>query len=117
MVADVLRSIAGHESEPAGQVFQNVKMFTQMPARQLLAVMNLGYGRSLGVTCAHCHVAGEWASDAKPQKQIARDMARMVGTINGTLLKEIPNLRTPNPLVNCTTCHRGAIRPALNLSP
>lgn len=117
LVAEVLQAIAGHETEPAGQVFRNVKMLTQMPARQLLAVMNVGYARSLGVGCAHCHVVGQWASEEKPQKQIARDMARMLGTINGQLLKEIPNLRGPNPVVNCTTCHRGAVRPALNLAP
>jgi hypothetical protein len=117
MVAEVLQRIAGRENEPAGQVFQNVKMLGQMPARQLLAIMNVGYGRSLGVTCAHCHVVGEWASEEKPQKQIAREMARMAATINGQLLEQIPNLRSPNPTVNCTTCHRGAVRPALNLPP
>jgi hypothetical protein len=35
-----------------------------------------------------------------------------VATINGTLLKNIQNLRSPNPTVTCTTCHRGQVKPA-----
>jgi hypothetical protein len=111
----VLADIAGHENEPAGQVFKNVKSLTAVPAGRLVAIMNLGYGRSLGVSCAHCHVAGNWASDDKPQKQIARDMIQMASTINTQLLANIKNLRGPQPIVNCTTCHRGQVKPALNL--
>ncbi|HVT38702.1 MAG TPA: c-type cytochrome [Gemmatimonadaceae bacterium] len=112
---EVLTSIAGHESEPAGQVFKNVKALTDIPASRLVAIMNNGYGRSLGVSCTHCHVAGQWDSDSKPQKQIARDMAQMVVTINGQLLANIKNLKGPQAIVNCTTCHRGAVKPALNM--
>jgi len=111
----VLASIAGREKEPAGQVFKNVKRLGAVPAIQLIAIMNTAYAKSLGVSCSHCHVVGEWASDAKPQKQIARDMAAMAATINSQLLAAIPNLRGPDPVVNCTTCHRGSIKPALDL--
>jgi hypothetical protein len=114
-VAEVMKSIAGKEQQPASQVFKNVKMLTNVPAARLLAVMNIGYGKSLGVSCTHCHVAGEWDSDAKPQKQIARDMSAMSATINNQLLRNIPNLKGPSPVVNCTTCHRGQVKPALNL--
>jgi hypothetical protein len=111
----VLASIAGREKEPAGQVFKNVKRLGSVPAIQLLAIMNTGYAKSLGVSCSHCHVVGEWASEAKPQKQIARDMAAMAATINSQLLPAIQHLRGPEPVVNCTTCHRGSIKPALDL--
>jgi hypothetical protein len=77
--------------------------------------MEQGFSRSLGVTCTHCHVAGQWASEEKATKQIAREMSKMVSTINGDLLKKIPDLRSTNPTVNCTTCHRGQTRPALDL--
>jgi predicted metal-dependent phosphotriesterase family hydrolase len=79
--------------------------------------MNLGYGRSLGVSWSHCHVVEDWACEARPQKQIARDMAQMVTTINTQLLRNIQNLKGPNSIVNCTTCHRGRVKPALNLPP
>ena len=73
--------------------------------------------RSLGVNCAHCHVPEKWESDDKPQKQIAREMSAMVAKINGESLKAIKNLQSATPTVNCTTCHRGQIKFALNLPP
>ena len=114
-VAEVMQEIAGREQQPASQVFKNVKMLTNVPAARLLAIMNTGYGKSLGVSCTHCHVAGEWDRDDKPQKQIARDMSAMATTINTQLLRNIPNLKGPSAVVNCTTCHRGQVKPALNL--
>jgi len=114
-VAEVSQQIAGKETLPASQVFKNIKMLTDVPAGRLLAIMNVGYGKSLGVSCTHCHVAGEWEKEDKTQKQTARDMSKMVATINNDLLKNIPNLKGPNAIVNCTTCHRGQVKPALNL--
>jgi photosynthetic reaction center cytochrome c subunit len=114
-VAEVRATIAGKEQLPAGEVFKNVKMNPQMPAARLLAVMNIGYGRSLGVSCTHCHVPGQWDSETKTQKQTARDMSAMVARINNELLKPIPNLKGPNAIVNCTTCHRGQVKPALDM--
>ena len=114
-VAEVRKTIAGKEQMPAGEVFKNVKMNPQMSAARLLAVMNVGYGRSLGVSCTHCHVAGQWDSEARTQKQTARDMSAMVARINGELLKGIPNLKGPNAIVNGTTCHRGQVKPALDM--
>jgi len=114
-VAEVRQQIAGKETLPASQVFKNVKTMGDVPAGRLLAVMNVGYGKSLGVSCTHCHVAGRWDSDEKTQKQTARDMSAMAARINNELLKNIPNLKGPNAIVNCTTCHRGQVKPALNL--
>jgi hypothetical protein len=114
---EVLASIAGKEGQPASQVFQNVKLLTAVPAGRLVAIMNQGYGRSLGVSCAHCHVTTNWASDDKPEKQVARDMIQMANTINTQLLANIKNLKGPQAIVNCTTCHRGQVKPALNLPP
>ena len=85
------------------------------PAGQVLAVMEFGYARSLGVTCTHCHVPEKWESEDKPQKQVARDMSALVGKLNGDLLKNIKNLKSATPTINCTTCHRGEVKPALNL--
>ena len=114
-VAEVRKTIAGKETLPASQVFKNVKVLTDVPAGRLLAIMNLGYGKSLGVSCTHCHVAGEWEKEDKTQKQTARDMSKMAATINNELLKNIPNLKGPDAIVNCTTCHRGHVKPALNI--
>lgn len=114
-LADLRKAIAGQENKPAGEVFKNIQMLKAIPAGRLLRVMELGYAKSLGVNCTHCHVAGAWEKEDKPTKQIARDMAAMVGVINNEQLKKIKNLKGPDSIINCTTCHRGQTKPALNL--
>ncbi len=118
-LAKLREQIKGKEQEPASSVFKNIQtpMLKGRPAAQLLAVMEFGFARSLGVNCTHCHVPDKWESEDKPQKQIARDMSAMVAALNGTTLKGIKNLKSASPTVNCTTCHRGEVKPALNLPP
>ena len=114
-LAELSKRIAGQENKPAGEVFKNIQMLKAMPAARLLKVMELGYSKSLGVNCTHCHVVDQWEKDDKPTKQITREMMKMVGGINNEYLKNIKNLKSENPLINCTTCHRGQIKPALNM--
>ncbi len=110
----VLASIAGRERMPAESVFKNIRVMKQVPAGRLVRIMNLGYARSLGVSCDHCHVVGEWDKEDRAQKQIAREMRAMVDSINFNLLAKIQGLESDNPVVNCTTCHRGLTQPALD---
>ena len=114
-LAELRKSIDGKEQAPAETVFKNIQLLKGMPAARVLRIMELGYSRSLGVTCTHCHIPGAWEKDEKPTKQIARDMAAMMGAINNQHLKQIKNLKSEAPAVNCTTCHRGQTKPALNL--
>ena len=107
--------IAGKEKEPAGTVFKNVQVLGAVPAGRLLGIMQIGYARSLGVTCTHCHVAGDWAADDNAHKRIARQMSLMTRELNDKLLPAIPELAGKEPRVNCTTCHRGQEKPALSL--
>lgn len=118
-LAKLREQIKGKEKDPASTVFKNIQipMLKDRPAGQLLAVMEFGYARSLGVTCTHCHVADKWESEEKPQKQIARDMAAMTAKITLEMLKGIKGLKSESPTVNCTTCHRGEVKPALNIAP
>ena len=114
-VAAISKQIAGKEEQPAEAVFKNIKIFAGVPAGNLLKIMQMGYSRALGVSCAHCHVTGQWEKDDKPAKPIARDMSKMTHTIIFDLLGNIDGLKDRKPLVNCTTCHRGQVKPALNL--
>jgi hypothetical protein len=114
-LAQIKAEIAGKENQPAEQVFKNIQLLKGMTAGRLLAVMQIGYSKSLGVDCTHCHVAGQWDKEDKPAKQITREMSEMAKAINTKYLKEIKNLKNTNPVVNCTTCHRGQVKPALNL--
>ncbi len=108
-------SIAGKERQPASEMFENIRIMKDIPAGRLLNIMNFGFSRSLGVSCTHCHVQDQWESDDKPAKRIAREMSNMVSSINTNLLSSIPDLKDKKPIVNCTTCHRGQLKPALDL--
>jgi hypothetical protein len=114
-VAKLRDQIKGRENEPSDKVYKNIQTLKTIPAGRLLAIMEFGYARSLGVDCTHCHIPDKWESEEKTQKQTARDMLAMMGKINGDLLKSIKNLKSETPTVNCTTCHRGEVKPALNL--
>jgi len=102
--------IAGHEKDPAPQVFKNIQMFRDAEAGRVLGAMGF-FSRALGVSCKHCHVVDQWEKEDKPEKQIARDMSAMVNEINTNLLKKIKNLDSPDPRVGCWTCHRGNVIP------
>ena len=116
-VAEVRRSIAGKETLPASQVFRNVKTMGELPAGRLLAVMNVGYGKSLGVSCTHCHVAEHWDSEDKEEKQVARDMMAMTRAINEDYVKKIKALEKDKPNVSCMLCHRGRAHAGEELRP
>ena len=78
-----------------------------MPAGRLVNIMNNGFGRSLGVSCGFCHVPGKWDLDDKEEKNTARLMFAMVGTINRDYISKVPHDSTgPQPVVNCFTCHQ-----------
>jgi hypothetical protein len=110
--AMVLRSIAGRETQPAESVFKNIKILKGVPAGRLVNIMNLGFGRSLGVSCGFCHVPGKWDLDDKEEKNTARLMFAMVQTINRDYISKVPHDQgDPTPVVNCFTCHRGNARP------
>jgi hypothetical protein len=114
-VEQILAGLAGRESEPAGQVFRNVRLkaYRQIPARQFLLVMNVGFSRALGVTCMHCHVENDFSAEEKRPKEAAREMVVMLGMIADQLekMKGLPTAPAERG-VNCNTCHRGSVRPA-----
>jgi len=114
-VAALSKQIAGKEDQPAEAVFKNIRILTGVPAGNLFKIMQMGYSRSLGVSCAHCHVVGQWEKDDKPAKQITRDMSNMDHDVIFNYLRKIDGIKDRNPLVNCTTCHRGQLKPALNV--
>jgi hypothetical protein len=108
-LAELNKQIEGQESKPAGEVFKNIQMFKIMPAKRLLLVMG-AYSRALGVDCTYCHTVDQWDKDDKPTKQTARDMMKMVISINTDQLKNMKNIRA-DASVSCSTCHRGQPHP------
>ena len=101
---------------------KNLKVLPQdISGAQLLGTMKF-FAQSLGVRCTFCHVGAEgqplstfdFASDAKPNKEIARGMIRMVKEIN-TNLPMITGAAESK--ITCFTCHRGAQHPATAPTP
>ena len=74
---------------------------------------------ALGARCHTCHVGEpgpslegyDFASDDKEQKQIAREMIKMVRQINAELLPAAVPDRARPLQVACVTCHHGVNRP------
>ena len=108
-------AIAGKEKDPAEKVFQNIQVLKGMPAERLLGVMKIGYAKSLGVDCTFCHNPIHWELDEKEPKRIAREMILMMKDLNQNILPKIKGLQEKEPVVNCTTCHRGQTEPALDI--
>jgi hypothetical protein len=102
-------SIKGREQEPAETVFRNIQVFKGMPAGRVLRVMELAFVPNLGVECTHCHVDGQWESDEKPAKPIARAMWALRAKT-----EELARTASGNPkaVVTCYTCHKGRPTPA-----
>ncbi|MGH9525894.1 MAG: c-type cytochrome [Terriglobales bacterium] len=91
------------QGKTAGEMFKNLKVLNNIPANQLFPTMHF-VAHSLGVRCEFCHVAGDFASDAKPHKQRARQMMRMVEAIDRENFRGFPE-------VSCYTCHQGSPHP------
>lgn len=93
---------------------------TSTSGKDLQRIM-FGFTGALGVRCPYCHVGEEgkdfkefdFVSDAKPAKNKARLMIKMVKNINTNFLADFHDDNTPSLQVNCQTCHRGNALPIL----
>ncbi len=65
-IAKLREQIKGRETETADKVFKNIQMLKTVPAGRLLAMMEMGFSRSLGVNCTHCHAPDKWEAEDKP---------------------------------------------------
>ncbi|HEX3067951.1 MAG TPA: c-type cytochrome [Thermoanaerobaculia bacterium] len=99
--------------------FHNLQIFPQNITHDELIANMRGFARALGTRCDHCHTSNppgskeqfDFASDAKPEKNAARAMMRMVHSANNDYLAKV------NPhgqMVTCDTCHRGHTVPDAN---
>jgi tetratricopeptide (TPR) repeat protein len=97
----------------------NLEVLPQdIEVRALVDIM-AGFTRALGVRCQFCHEGEEgmplaqfnFPSDDKATKRKAREMLRMVETINDTHLASLEERSEPPIAVACATCHRGVQKP------
>jgi hypothetical protein len=101
--------------KPVEQTRKNIQVLKGLPESQLFTEMNF-ISASLGVRCDFCHVKqGKdpktgfdnwvWESDDKEEKKTARDMMRMVLSVNKG------DFGLSRGSVTCFTCHRGQTHP------
>lgn len=110
--AIINESIKGKEKMIVDSVFSNLKVLSGFPAENLVFAMN-SWSRALGVSCGHCHDTNNFADDEKQKKAISRQMVEM-GNMISQKLKTIKGL-SERPIVNCTTCHRGDLKPGFRM--
>lgn len=110
LLADARRDLAGREEEDVEAVYGNLDVLGGFPAENLLFAME-AWSEALGVDCTHCHIAGDYASDAKRPKLVARRMVELGERVNSDL-RAMSGLSSERPGVSCATCHRGALVPA-----
>jgi len=91
---------------------ENLKVLPDTISPEVLRQTMRGFTSALGVRCEHCHVgqAGmplsefDFPADEKREKQVAREMIRMVERINDDFLAGIEE--PSGTKVTCFTCHR-----------
>ncbi len=88
----------------AEEVYENIDVLKGVPYSLVIPTMYL-FSESLGVECDYCHAPSRMRHlDVKPAKQTAKEMLRMVNTIN-------QNNFGGNPKITCQMCHRGRPKP------
>jgi hypothetical protein len=105
-------------SEDAPQ-YVNLKVLPKnISSKDLQKIMVDDFEDGLGVACNFCHAADkitgqvDFASDAKPEKEIARQMMRTTIGINKKYFKvKHPLIGTEALVVTCNTCHNGVAFP------
>jgi len=98
------------KENPPGK-WQNLKVLPQDISEDSLKAVMRFFSASLGVKCGFCHAQGDnghpnFASDDKPEKNIARYMMKMTTEINTNYFnfKKVANPDTIR-VVTCNTCH------------
>jgi hypothetical protein len=118
-----LKALAQKGPGPDQQAPTNLKILPNDISHDELIKTMKGFSMALGVHCTECHAAAassttdkphlDFASDAKPEKTTARNMMRMVTTINHKYLGKMDNGMLEQ--INCVTCHNGHLKPMVNV--
>ena len=108
-------------SKPTGNKERNLKVLPKDISNADLDSVMEGFAKGLNVACDFCHAESktikndiDYASDDKPEKEIARIMMKMTASINKdyfdyTIIYKAGEIMA----VSCYTCHDGFPRPDL----
>jgi len=99
---------------------KNLKVLPKHITHDELEKTMQDWKNALGVKCGFCHAPSadttshhlDFASDAKPEKNIARSMYKMTGKINKKYFSfNKDDKGDVIPAISCITCHRGNPHP------
>jgi hypothetical protein len=98
----------------------NLKVLPKNISHEELGKIMDEWKTALGVKCNFCHAPSadstshhlDFASDAKPEKEVARHMFKMTAKINKKYFNFNKDEKgTLIPTVSCMTCHHGSPHP------
>lgn len=113
--------VLGAMSSSPGPVMhkpENLKILPKNITHEELHQVMEGFTHGLGVKCGFCHAKSasdsthlDFASDAKPEKNVARGMMKMVMKLNKKYFRETKDDDGKAVTVSCFTCHHGHNEP------
>ena len=122
-LSSIVTVVALTSMAPDDPGFKNLKVLPKNLTHQQLGKIMHEWSGSLGVRCGFCHAPGadgkglDFASDAKPEKEMARHMFKMMNKINDKYFEakkdSLGMMMTSG--INCYTCHRGDSHPEVKL--
>jgi hypothetical protein len=115
IIVVVLIAAVGLSAAKTSTQFENLKVLPKdISSKDLQGIMADDFEDGLGVSCGFCHASAagghglDFASDAKPEKEIARRMMRMTLDLNKKYFKvHKPRIGSNTLTITCATCHKG----------
>lgn len=122
-LSSVVTIVALTSMKSEDKEFKNLKVLPKNITKEQLGKVMHEWSASLGVHCDFCHVRNEaekkmdFPNDAKPEKEMARHMFKMMNKINQKYFDakkdSLGFVMTSG--INCYTCHRGESHPETKL--
>lgn len=104
VVLAFLSCLALYAQSSSGAAIPAPKNLQVLPPGADIHSTMASFREGLGVNCSFCHVQGDFASDEKPNKIIARSMILIVKDVDSKLPEGVAG-------ITCYTCHRGEAVP------
>jgi hypothetical protein len=106
-------------SENSDDHFTNLKILPKnISSKSLNQIMVDEFSDGLGISCMFCHAENkethkiDYASDANPQKDMARKMMKLTLKINKHFFEvKHPSIGSSVMIVKCVSCHHGVAFP------
>jgi Photosynthetic reaction centre cytochrome C subunit len=118
LFAVVAISVAAIKPDNQKNEFKNLKVLPKdISSAALQKIMVDEFQDGLGVGCNFCHAQEKgslhlnYASDEKPEKEIARSMMLMTMDINKNFGVDHPLIGDSLMTISCVSCHHGAPHP------